>query len=306
MSPPVDPALLRAVAARLEAAGVPSPQVDALRLLEHVLAVAGPRALEVHPRGVGGCGVALLDGLVARRIGREPLQLVLGRTWFRTVELRCAPGVFIPRPETEVVAGVAIEAARAAGARPRVVEVGTGTGAIACALVAEVDGVELLATEREETAVAVAADNLERTLGGHAGDGPAPGAQGRVLHGATLDPVPRAWRGTLDVLVSNPPYLPASDRGTWEPEVTDHDPEGALIGGADGHEMVDLLLREAAGWLAPGGTVVVEIDERRGEDALRSAEGCGLVDARLVVDLTGRDRAVQAWRPASGRARRPR
>jgi hypothetical protein len=97
--PVVDPAVVRAVAARLAAAGIPSPEVDARLLVEHAHEVGGTPA---------GCGAALLDGLVARRIAREPLQIVLGRTWFRTLELTCAAGVFVPRPETEVVAGVAI------------------------------------------------------------------------------------------------------------------------------------------------------------------------------------------------------
>lgn len=296
---PLDPDLVRDVAARLSVAGVPSPQVDAQRLLEHVREVAGPRALRPHPRGAGGCGVALLDGLIARRAAREPLQLILGRTWFRTLELRCAPGVFIPRPETEVVAGVAIDAARAVRTRrTRVAEPCTGTGAITCALLAEVAGVEVVATERDPDAVALARDNVARTLAGEADpDGPAPGATGAVVPGDLLDPVDSAWRGTLDVLVSNPPYLPAADRGSWGPEVGDHDPDAALVGGPDGHEVVDELLRSAVSWLRPGGLVVVEIDDRRGADARAAAQAVGLVEVGLVADLTGRDRAVRARRP---------
>lgn len=294
----IDPALVRAVAGRLAAAGVPSPEVDARLLLEHVVEVAGPGALRIHPRGVGGCGVALLDGLVARRVAREPLQQILGRTWFRTVEVRCAPGVFVPRPETEIVAGAAIDAARAVtGHRPRVVEPCTGTGAIACALLAEVAGVEVVATERDPGAVTLAEENLARTLAGEADpQGPAPGVRGEVRTGDLLDPIDADWHGTLDVLVANPPYLPASDRGSWQPEVAAHDPDGALVGGDDGHEVVDHLLGLATTWLRPGGTVVVEIDDRRGQDATAVARAVGLTDVGLVVDLTGRDRAVRARR----------
>lgn len=274
-----DPAVVRAVTARLVAAGVPSPEVDARLLVEHAADAGG------------------LDELVARRVVREPLQQILGRTWFRTLELRCTAGVFVPRPETEIVAGVAIDAARASPHRPRrVVDVGTGSGAIACALVAEVVDIEVVATERDAAAAALASDNARRTLAGEADrSAPSPrSASLTVVEADLLDAVPDPWRGHLDVLVSNPPYLPAADRGTWQPEVADHDPDAALVGGPDGHEVVDRLLELAPAWLRPGGTVVVEIDDRRGVDALAVAEAAGLVGARLVRDLTGRDRAVVA------------
>src|SRR5690606_38203525 len=117
--------------------------------------------------------------------------------------------------------------------------------------------------------------------------------QVEILHGDLLEPLRspgahQAWaphlRGGLDVLVSNPPYLPASDRGSWQPEVAGHDPDRALVGGEDGHEVVDRLLRAAATWLRPGGLVVVEIDERRGSDARATATAAGLVDVRIVAD----------------------
>jgi release factor glutamine methyltransferase len=285
--PPVDDAVVRRVTARLAAAGVPSAAVDARLLVEHVVEVFGAAA---------GCGGSVLDGLVDRRADRVPLQQVLGRTWFRTLELSCAPGVFVPRPETEVVAGAAIVAAAAAGPTPRVVEPCCGSGAIVCALVAEVPGVEVVATDLDPAAVALTRHNLDRTLAGEADPGaPAAGASATVHLGDLLAPVDPSWRGTVDVLVSNPPYLPAADRVTWDPEVQ-HDPEAALVGGPDGHEVVDRLLELAGSWLRPGGTVVVEIDDRRGDDALAAARAAGLVDASLVRDLTGRDRAVTARR----------
>lgn len=287
--PPVDAGVVRRVTARLEAAGVPNAAVDARLLVEHVVETFGAAA---------GCGGSVLDGLVDRRAARVPLQQVIGRTWFRTLELVCAPGVFVPRPETEVVAGVAIDTALGAGSEPRVIEACTGGGAIACSLVAEVPGVEVVATELHAVSAALARHNLERTLVGIADpDGPAPPARAEVLLGDLLDPVDPTWRGTLDVLVANPPYLPASDRGSWEPEVADHDPDAALVGGPDGHEVVDRLLELAATWLRPGGTVVVEIDDRRGHDAEVAARAAGLVEVRVVADLTGRDRAVVARRP---------
>jgi release factor glutamine methyltransferase len=275
--------LVREVAATLAAAGVPCPAVDARRLVEAALASDDP-----GPE---------LDRLVSARASRVPLQVVLGHTWFRHLRLRCRSGVFVPRPETEVVAGVAIEAARGAGPRPTVVEPCTGTGAIALAVATEVAGAHVTASDVSPAAVALARENLDAVRTGAAEvDGLAPGATCAVHEGdllAGLDDL----RGRIDVLVSNPPYLPTADRGSWEPEVARHDPDVALVGGPDGHEVVDRLLLDAATWLAPGGVVVLEIDERRGADAARAAEAAGLVDVVVLPDLTGADRMVRARRP---------
>lgn len=286
--------LVAEVTERLEAAGVPTPQVDARLLVEEAVERFG---------GVEGCDLAVLDGMVERRAAREPLQLVVGHTTFRWVQIACRAGVFVPRPETEVVAGLAIEAALAAGKQPRVVEPCTGTGAIACAVLSEVPGVELVAADVSEEAVELARENLVGVLTGSApspwepGPWPAPWVSAKVRQGELLDALPGEWEASVDVLVSNPPYLPASDRGSWQPEVTDHDPDESLVGGEDGHEVVDELLALATTWLRPGGTVILEIDERRGADAVATAAGCGLGDVTVEQDLTGRDRALVARRP---------
>jgi release factor glutamine methyltransferase len=283
-------AAVRDVATRLAAAGVETPEVDARWLVEHVVEVTGTCT---------GCGAALLDALVARRAEREPLQLVLGCTWFRELRLRCVPGVFIPRPETEVVAGLAVDEARRiarTGRRPLVVEPCTGTGAIALSVAVEVAGARVVATDLDAAAVDLANDNLASVAAGEAGP-PLVAERVEILEGDLLAPLAPHLRGGVDVLVSNPPYLPAADRDTWAPEVAEHDPDRALVGGPDGHEVVDALLAAAADWLRPDGLVVLEIDERRGTDALAAAAAAGLVDARLVPDLTGADRAVTARRP---------
>jgi release factor glutamine methyltransferase len=283
-------ALLVEVADRLAAAGVPDPASDARWLVDHVVEVAGDTV---------GRGASLLDELIGRRVAREPVQLIVGRTWFRHLELVCAPGVFIPRPETEVVASLAIDAARAVSrttAPVRVVEPCCGTGAIALTLAAEVPGVQVVAGDVSAAAVALTRTNLGRVLDGAAGGPLAPGSSVRVVTSDLLDGVDPAWRGHLDVLVANPPYLPSGDRDSWAPEVADHDPDRALVGGDDGHEVVDALLAAAGDWLRPGGTVVLEIDERRADDALATARSAGLSEVRIVPDLTGADRAIVARR----------
>lgn len=305
--------MVAAVAARLSAAGVPGAHAEARWLVEHVL--RGMPAPRGAPTGGGG-GVApgpvpgqrpaaepvatqveaLLEALVLRRLAGEPLQLVLGRWPFRTVELELVPGVFVPRPETEVVAGVAIDHARRLGPGALVAEPCTGTGAIAASLLAEVDDVEVYATDRSPGAVALARRNLAAVTQG------ALRPRAHVLQGDLLAPLPRRLCGRLDLLVANPPYLPCGDLEQLAPEVAEHDPPAALFGGVDGHEVVDRLLAAAGTWVRPGGVVVLEIDDRRGEQACDAARAAGLEEVHLIADLAGRDRAVVATSPAaSGR-----
>ncbi len=278
---------------RLEAAGVPTPEVDARLLLD---------AIEERFGDPTRCESFVLDGMVERRINRVPLQVILGHTTFRWVELEVEAGVFVPRPETEVVAGLAIDALQGVTS-PLVAEPCTGTGAITCALLSEVPGVKVFATDLSSDAVALARRNVARTLAGDATSpswAPRGGADAEVFQGSLLDPLAQLGPGVygaLDLLVSNPPYLPVADLPSMEPEVADHDPHAALFGGDDGHELVALLLERGLEWLRPGGTIVLEIDDRRGPETVAAATAAGFVDARVAQDLTGRDRALVASRP---------
>ena len=286
-----NPATIAEVAQRLTAAGIAPARTEARWLVEHAEA-GGEGAVEDR-----------LEGLVRRREAGEPLQLLLGRWPFRTVELELAPGVFLPRPETEVVAGVAVRYATAAGPQPVVAEPCTGTGAIAASLLAEVPGVQVHASDIDPGAVALARRNLAAVAG----------AERFTVHaGDLLTQLPEQLRGQLDLLVANPPYLPSSDVDHLDIEVADHDPPAALFAGPDGHEVVDRLLELARAWLRPTGTVVLEIDARRGPAALIAAAGAGFPAAELVTDLTGRDRVLVAHlaadpppdgRPPTGDAR---
>lgn len=284
------------IAETLHAAGVPSPAVDARWLIVGIVGVDPHR----HPdTPLPGTALPTLNDAVARRATREPLQLILGTAPFRALELVCRPGVFVPRPETEVVAGLAVDVAqRVSSPAPIVAEPCTGTGAIACAIAAEVPGAQVIATDRDPAAVDLARHNADRVRRGVAGPpGFARAAELTVQAGDLLDPLDPELCGHLDVLVANPPYLPAGDRGSWAPEVAAHDPDAALVGGADGHEVVNALLTLAARWLVPGGTVILEIDERRGVDASGAARHAGLSDVEVARDLTGADRAIVARRP---------
>ena len=277
----------------LRDAGVASPEVDARWLIE-AAAGADPRRAPDQPLTDGAA--ELLAGFVARRCAREPLQLIVGTTAFRTLELRCRPGVFVPRPETEVLAGLAVELARAAqqdGADPVVVhEPCCGTGAVGLAVASEVDGAVVLLADRSEDAVALATENRDAS----AARGELRSAV-EVHHGRLLDAFVGSGHGLAHVIVANPPYLPTGDLDGLDPEVVDHDPHDALAGGPDGHELVDELLAQAARALRPGGAVLIEIDARRSEETLAVARRCGLADARAHEDLTGAPRFVLARRP---------
>ncbi len=280
----------------LRDAGVPSPAADARWLVQGIAGVDPHR----HPdTPLPRAALPALNDAVARRAAREPLQLILGTAPFRALELVCRPGVFVPRPETEIVAGLAVDVAQRVGSpAPIVAEPCTGTGAIACAIAAEVPGARVIATDRDPAAVHLARHNADRVRRGVAGPpGFARAATLTVQTGDLLDPLDPELRGHLDVLVANPPYLPADDRDYWAPEVAAHDPDTALVGGADGHEVVNALLTLAARWLAPGGTVILEIDERRGADVAGAARHAGLSSIEVARDLTGADRAIVARRP---------
>jgi release factor glutamine methyltransferase len=291
---------LATTAEALRHAGVPSPEVDARWL---VLAASGSDPRRDPDRATVPEELQRLAGMLERRSAREPLQLIVGTTAFRALELCCRPGVFVPRPETEVLAGLAIDllhAAEGRGGRPLVVhEPCCGTGAVGLAVADEVEGAVVLLADRSEAAVALATENRDQLL-----------AAGRlrstveVTRGELLDAFSGSPHGAPDLIVANPPYLPASELASLEPEVVGHDPHDALSGGEDGHEVVDALLEAAAARLVPGGTVLLEIDARRAAATVVVAQRAGLVDIEVRQDLTGAERFVLARRPGMDPARR--
>lgn len=288
---------LASTVAQLRAAGVPSPEVDARWLVE---GASGSDPRRVPDRPLAPAEQRVLDEMRARRCAREPLQLVLGTAAFRELELRCRSGVFVPRPETEVLAGLAVDlvrriqaGGRGRGGRPVVVhEPCCGTGAIGLAIASEIDGAVVLIADRSGAAVALATENRDLLAAADRLRSPVEVWQGKLLDAFSASP-----HGAPDVIVANPPYLPLLELSQLEPEVTDHDPQDALSGGPDGHEVVDALFEAAAGRLEPGGTVLLEIDARRAVDAVALARRVGLVDVQAHRDLTGAERFVLARQP---------
>lgn len=267
---------------RLAAAGVPTPTVDAELLVRHVTGWSRAGLLVRGADPLPGPAADRLEALVARRAAREPLQHLVGSVGFRHLDLLVRPGVFVPRPETEVLAGEAIDRTPRGGV---VVEPCTGTGAVACAVASECAGVRVVATDVSAAAVALARENAART-----------GVAVTVVQGDLLAPVPAALRGGVDVLVCNPPYLADAEAGALEPEVR-ADPLAALVAGPTGHEVTDRLLAEAPGWLRPGGWILLETDTSRAGETAERARRHGLADVAVLPDLAGRARIVLARRP---------
>ena len=270
--------LRRAAAERLRAAGVASPERDADLLLAHVLEVPLGRLALVDSVGEPEAGE--YDALVARRAGREPLQHLTGTAAFRHVELQVGPGVFVPRPETELLAGWAIEAAGRLP-EPVVVDLCTGSGAIARAVAHEVPHARVHAVELDEAAHSWAVRNLAGT--------------GVDLRHGDMGCAFGELAGLVDVVVCNPPYIPLE---AWESvalEARDHDPHLALFSGQDGLDALRVLERRAAVLLRPGGVVGAEHADVQGEaaPALFAAAGrwAEVADHR---DLAGRPRFVTA------------
>ncbi len=270
-------ALLDEAAHRLAEAGVASPRVDAELLLAHVL--DRPRAALVLVDEVEAAAVVAYEALLARRVAREPLQHLTGRAGFRTVELAVGPGVFVPRPETELLVGWALD--RLVGLpAPVVVDLGTGSGAIARALAAEAPHASVHAVELDGPAHAWAERNLAGT--------------GVDLRLGDLATAFDDLAGTVDVVVSNPPYVPLEAWESVVPEARDHDPHLALFSGQDGLDAVRVVARRARALLRPGGLLGVEHAEVQAEavPAVLAAAGWSeVVDHR---DLAGRPRFTTA------------
>jgi len=239
-------------------------------------------------------GVVSFDRMLGRRVAGEPLQYVLGSWGFRTLDLFVDPRVLIPRPETEIVTGCALdELQRRAGAlsNPTLLaaDLGCGSGAIGLSLAAERVDVEVICTDVSAEALAVASANL-------AGLG-RPAARVRLAEGSWYEALPPEARGCFDVIVSNPPYV-ADGSDSLPREIADHEPPVALYSGRTGLEATEEILAGAPEWLAPGGAVVLELSDGTAGRVERLATSAGLAEVAVHPDLAGTDRVLVARRPA--------
>ncbi|HZD37266.1 MAG TPA: peptide chain release factor N(5)-glutamine methyltransferase [Actinomycetes bacterium] len=278
-------AALDTTAARLAAAGCVSADAESRWLLEEVLelpagAVVARRARPMPPRAARA-----LEGMVARRVAGEPLQYVIGWAPFGALRILVGPGVFVPRPETELVASRAAGHLRAAGAPATAVDLCTGSGAIACFLADAAPGARVLATELDARALVWARRNLA-------------GRPVELFEGDLDEPLPAALHGRVDVLVTNVPYVPSGAIPLLPRDVRVYEPLVALDGGADGLDVLRRVVDRAGRWLAPGGWLLCEIGDDQGAPAAALLERAGLAQVAIRPDLTGRIRMAEGRWPA--------
>ncbi len=310
---------LKEAEVRLRAGGVENPAGEARRMVASALGCEDSEWFTVLSRPVGARGASAMESMLRRRADGEPLQYVLGSWGFRTLDLMVNRDVFIPRPETEVLAGIALEELRRCentsegildkrgercsppggsggsvigsdGSRNRrggtlaAADLGCGSGAIGLSLAAEHPSVEVYCTDVSDAALAVARANLAG-LGESA-------KRVRLSVGSWYEALPDELRGQLSVVVSNPPYIAEGD--PLPPSVGECEPALALRSGATGLEDIRTILAGAPAWLSPGGAVVLETPESGAEAALAMAAEAGLVNASIHQDLTCRDRVLVA------------
>lgn len=230
--------------------------------------------------------------MVRRRSDGEPLQYVLGTWPFRQLDLMVDPRVLIPRPETEQVVEVALselDRLPGSGRRKTVVDLGTGSGAIALSFARERTNVEVWAVDASADAMAVAQANLAG-LGGFAA------TRVRLVQGDWWSALPAELKGRVDLAVSNPPYISSDEMVGLDPQVREWEPTEALEAGPRGIEAVERILSEAASWLSSDATVVIEMAPHQADKALALARARGFGHAEVKPDLTGRPRALVARR----------
>lgn len=289
MSKAVRP-LLQQAASQLREVGVSSADQEARQLLAHAAGVELDRLPLLDD--VEDAHAAYFQTLINKRVRRVPLQHLTGRAHFRYLELEVGPGVFVPRPETEVMTGWAIEQLRPmvyAVARgesrhlPVVVELGTGSGAVAKSIAVELTGTRVHAVEISEEAAAYAARNLvDTTVELYVQD----------MVGALPE-----LNGSVDLVIANPPYIPLDAFESVVPEARDHDPPLALFSGDDGLDAMKIVAAEAARLLRPAGLLCIEHADVQGESAQRVLVQHGaFAGVRDHLDLAGRPRFVTAVR----------
>lgn len=272
------------LAGELAEGGCPSPGPEARTIVAHVLGVDQSRLVLIDR--VTAQQQARIDELAARRVAGEPVQHLTGVSYFRHETLKVGPGVFIPRPETEIMVGWALDRLGERTSR-RVVELCAGSGAISAAIASEIGGVDLHAVEVDPVAFGYLSANL-------AGRGV------ELVLGDMAEAFPDL-DGTVDLLIVNPPYVPETLRPFLPSDVVDHDPGLALFSGVDGLEAIRVVAQVASRLLGPGALVATEHDDSHQPAVMEVFREAGFVDVTPHADLTGRPRFVTAAQPMAGR-----
>lgn len=266
--------------ASFEAAEIESSKADAELLVAFVLGISRGELQAKAITGESTSETAEIEVLFARRSAREPLQHLTGEAYFRNLTLKVGKGVFVPRPETELLASLAIDAAKAF-ANPIVIDLCAGSGAVGIAVATELSTAKVFAVEKSEDAFKYAEENYKK-LAPHA----------TVILGDASDAF-QELNGTVQVVVSNPPYIPAAMVPIY-PEVALHDPALALYSGDDGLDLIRIISKRALQLLVPGGTVAMEHADMQSEEVVKLLVADGWQEVVDHRDFNGRPRAVTA------------
>ena len=285
-------ALLKEEIGRLEAAGIESAAFDAKALLE---AAGGPDLThlplvkeEEVPDGI----LFMFDAYIGVRSNRIPLQHILGEAWFRGLPFIVDEDVLIPRPDTETLVEAVLREAKRFPAAPSLLELCTGSGAVAVCLAKEGEFASVTASDISHEAVNIARENAAKN-----------GVEEKILFAegdlfrAKTKSEKSLNRRIYDIICANPPYIPTAEIDALEPEVRDHDPLLALDGGADGLDFYRRLAKESPAHLNQGGKILLEIGCEQGADVTAIFEEAGWRSCRVEKDLAGRDRVFSAERP---------
>ncbi|WP_448206041.1 peptide chain release factor N(5)-glutamine methyltransferase [Azospirillum sp. sgz302134] len=279
--------LRRLAESRLRGAGIDTPELDARLLVEHALDLTRGDLFTKANEPVAEADAARVMALVERRAAHEPVGRILGHREFWTLNLALNSDTLEPRPDTETVVEAVLKAVPDPAAPLRLLDLGTGTGCILLALLAELPNATGLGVDLSPNAVAAATANAVRN-----------GLNGRARFqagnwGEGLDEA-------FDVVVSNPPYIPSADIATLAPEVREHDPRRALDGGADGLDAYRAIAAQLPGLLKPGGVTALEVGQGQAQDVAGLLADAGLAVDGIFRDLGGIDRCVMGRRSPSG------
>ena len=268
----------------LERAGIDSAEQEAYWLVEHVLHLPAHHVVADRDRLLSHAELVAVRGLVERRVGREPLQYILGTQEFCGLEFDVNPAVLIPRPETELLVEYVAQRIPA-GRQATIVDVCTGSGCIAVAVARLRPRARVIATDLSNPSLNVARQNAARY---------AVAERITWLEGDLLGPLAeKELEGRIDVIVSNPPYIAEADWATLQPEVRLFEPRGALVAGPQGTELHERLLQEAGRYLSPGGALIMEIGAGQARAMRRIVDQQpGYRFRRLVYDAAGLERVV--------------
>ena len=270
---------VHAAAQRLRDAAEDDARLEAEVLLAHATGIDRTHVLARLHDELPSDHARAFDALVARRAAREPLAYIVGRREFYGIDIVCAPGALIPRPETEMLVDLTLEEIERRGRDVRIVDVGTGSGAIAVAIAVNAPGVRIVASDASEEALAIARRNVE------AND---LAARVTLRRASLLEDA-----GMCDVIVANLPYVSEHEWPELQPEIREHEPRGSLVGGERGTEVIEKLIGQAPAHLAAGGVLAAEIGETQAEHLLSCA--CRFfrdADAYVMKDFAGRDRVL--------------